>query len=76
METVGVSELRENLMKYLKKVQAGEPVTITSRGHQVARLVPLEERMKESGRILRQLRKTAVLGDIVSPIEEEWEVMK
>jgi len=76
METVGVSELRENLMKYIKKVQAGVPVTITSRGHQVARLAPLEERMKESGKILRQLRKTAVLGDIVSPIEEEWEVMK
>ena len=76
METVGISKLRENLLLYIKKAQEGQIITITSRGRQVARLVPVEDRMKEARNILRELRKTAVLGDIVSPIGETWEVMK
>lgn len=39
-ETVGVRELRQNLSKYLRRVKQGEPLTVTERGHVVARLVP------------------------------------
>jgi len=34
MEKIGVSTLRENLSIFLKKVQKGQVVTITSRGHE------------------------------------------
>ncbi len=38
--TVGVRELRQNLSKYLTRVKQGETLTVTERGHVVARLVP------------------------------------
>jgi len=37
---VGVRELRQNLSKYLARVKDGETLTVTERGHEVARLVP------------------------------------
>jgi prevent-host-death family protein len=38
--TVGVRELRQNLSRYLERVKAGETLTVTERGTEVARLVP------------------------------------
>ena len=76
MEKVGVSTLRENLTKFLNKVQNGQAIIITSRGREMARLVPVEDKVEESRAILRQLGKNATIGDILSPIDEEWEAMK
>jgi len=76
MEKVGISTLRENLSTFLKKVQKGGVITITSRGHDMARLVPLEDKGVKSRKILRDLGKNAFIGDIISPIDEEWEAMK
>jgi len=76
MEKVGVSTLRENLSIFLKKVQKGEIITITSRGHEMARLVPVEDNAFKSKEILRELGKNALIGDIISPIDETWEAMK
>jgi prevent-host-death family protein len=42
-KTVGVRELRQNLSRYLERVKAGETLTVTERGHEVARLVPSPE---------------------------------
>ena len=39
-KTVGVRELRQNLSRYLDRVKDGETLTVTERGHEVARLVP------------------------------------
>jgi len=39
-ESVGVRELRQHLSRYLEKVKAGESLTVTERGHEVARLIP------------------------------------
>src|SRR5271155_393436 len=39
-ETVGVRELRQHLSRYLARVKEGETLTVTERGHEVARLVP------------------------------------
>jgi prevent-host-death family protein len=38
---VGVRELRNNLSRYLERVQAGEEVLVTDRGRAVARVLPL-----------------------------------
>ena len=40
MSSVNVTDLRSHLFDYMKRVQAGEEVAITSRGKIVARLVP------------------------------------
>ncbi len=76
MERVGISTLRENLAIFLKKVQKGAVITITSRGHDMARLVPVEDKSVKSRKRLRKLGKNALIGDIISPIDEEWEAMK
>jgi prevent-host-death family protein len=39
-KTVGVRELRQNLSRYLERVEDGETLTVIKRGHEVARLVP------------------------------------
>ena len=76
MEKVGISMLRENLSIFLKKVQKGQVITITSRGHEMARLVPVEDKRENSREFLRELGKNATIGDILSPIDEMWEAMK
>ncbi len=53
-----LSTLRENLSIYLKKGQKGEIITITSRGHDMAKLVPVEDKRVKSREILRELGKT------------------
>ena len=76
MEKVGISTFRENLSIFLKKVQKGQVITITSRGHEMARLVPVEDKREKSREFLRKLGKNAFIGDILSPIDEEWGAMK
>jgi prevent-host-death family protein len=43
MTTVGVHEAKTNLSKLLRRVAAGEEVTILRGGRPVARLVPIED---------------------------------
>ena len=76
METIGVSKLRENLPSYIQKVQRGQTIIITSHGNRIAMLIPIEAEMETSRNTLRELRKTAYVGDVVSPIEDQWESMK
>ena len=76
MEKIDISTLRENLSIFLKKVQEGQVITITSHGHEMARLVPVEDKMEKSREFLRKLGKNATIGDILSPIDEEWKAMK
>lgn len=40
MESIGVRELRQNASKYLRRVAAGESITVTDRGKPVAVLRP------------------------------------
>jgi prevent-host-death family protein len=76
MESIGVSKLRENMVLFLSKVQQGESIAITSRGTEIAMLIPIKNKKEVSRNALKQLRKTAIVGDVVSPIEEEWEALK
>ncbi len=76
MESVGVSKLRQNMALFLNKVQQGDSITITSRGTEIAMLIPIKKEKELSRNALKQLRKTAIVGDVVSPIEEEWKALK
>ncbi len=73
METIAASKLRENLMKILKQIEKGSSLLITSRGRPVAQLSPPPEAAKAAQSALSELAKTAVIGDIVSPLDEPWE---
>jgi len=76
MERVAVSEFRANLVGFLKRVKRGEVITVTSRGHEIAKIMPPDNKMENARKSLKKLRKTAVIEDVLSPIEEEWEVMR
>lgn len=76
METIAVSELRANLMQVLKRIQTGARITITSRGKEIAVLVPPENSIEKARMALKELRKTAKIGDVLSPVDVDWEAMK
>lgn len=76
METVGVSTLKKNLTHLLKKVERGESIMITSRGSEVALLVPPGNKMEKARKALETLRKTAHVGDVMSPVSEDWKQLK
>jgi len=72
LQSIAVSELRANLMKILKSIEDGSSITITSRGRAVAQLIPPEESSKTAEDKLTQLRETAKIHDVLSPVNENW----
>ena len=76
MKTVGVSVFRENLVSYLKQVQKGTTLVLTSHGKQVAVLTPPDTIRKQSLLQLGILGKTAVIGDSISPVSDYWEAVE
>lgn len=76
MKNVSISELRANLLKYLKIAQQGEPINITSGGTLLATLTPPVSQRNAAKLKLKKLSKTAVIKDVVSPIEQSWDAMK
>lgn len=71
MTHVNVTELRQHLPAYLKRVEAGEEILITSRGRVIARLQPEVDKAEEARRRLEALRGTVITGDIMSPFDGE-----
>jgi prevent-host-death family protein len=72
MAKVKITELRQNLPAYLAKVQSGEEVEVTVRGRVIARIVPEGDRRAAARQWLKKLRKTARVGDVMSPSGEIW----
>jgi prevent-host-death family protein len=73
MKTVTISELRANLLKYLARVQGGERIEVTSKGAVMATLVPPVGEREAARARLAELASTAKIGDVVTPIDEDWE---
>ena len=76
MNVIAVSELRSNLMSILKEIEQGSSIDITSRGKIVAKLVPPDYNKEKARKKLIEISKNASIGDIISPIDSQWEVMK
>jgi prevent-host-death family protein len=61
--TVGVAELRQNLSRYLRRVEAGERLLVTDRNRPVAELGPAPstgaglDRLIAAGRVTRPIRR-------------------
>ena len=72
MPKVNITELRQNLPTYLARVQKGEALEVTVRGRVIARIVPEEDRRAAARKWLKALRKTAHVGDVMSPSGETW----
>ena len=70
---VSVSELRQNLPAFLKRVQAGEELQVTSRGRIIARIAPERDPADEARQWLLDMRDRVSLGDVVQGIPDvEW----
>lgn len=76
METVNVSDLRTRLPEYLSRAEAGEEIEVTRRGEVIARLVPARDRRRTAKERLAALRTSASVGDVVSPVDEDWEAAR
>ncbi|HEX9684750.1 MAG TPA: type II toxin-antitoxin system Phd/YefM family antitoxin [Burkholderiales bacterium] len=72
MDDVKLTELRQNLPSYLKQVEKGRELRITSRGKPVARLLPAESAAEAARDRLKALRKTARVGNVIAPTGERW----
>lgn len=73
MREVNITELRNHLPSYIKRVRSGEELLITSRGKAVARLIPTQDETLAAREHLKSLRKKCRVGDVVSPIDAPWE---
>ena len=76
MKTVSISELRANLLKYLKSVQQGERINVTSKGRPLATLSPPLDQHHAARTRLRKLAKTAAIHDVISPTGDSWDALK
>ena len=70
--TMKASEFKAKCLKLMDEVaQTGDEIIITKNGQPVAKRAPYRERPKSwFGRDRDKLR---ILGDIISPIDVEWE---
>ena len=66
---VGVRELKNALSKYLRRVKAGETLTITERGQPVGQIIPIQTDLASR---LKQLAEAGVIewdGQAVPPYQ-------
>jgi prevent-host-death family protein len=73
MQQVNVTELRNNLPRYLQQVRKGAEIQVTSHGKSIARLVPDVDDVDAARQRLINLRGTMITGNITAPVVgEEW----
>ncbi len=76
MRSINITELRNHLPKYLSDASKGSEILITSHGHVIARILPPADSKGEALHALKQLRKRCKIGDVMSPVNEDWDAEK
>ena len=72
VRTIKASEFKAKCLKLMDEVaESGEEIVITKNGRPVSRLIPYREKPKTLFGIDRG--RIEILGDIISPIDVEWE---
>ena len=71
---IGAGQFKAQCLQLMDQVQQSrKEIVITKHGKPVAKLVPVEESAAPS--VFGYLQGTVeIVGDIVSPLEEDWEV--
>ncbi len=73
---VNVTELRQNLPRYLSRVRRGSVLDVTSRGVVIAQLVPAADEVRLAQADLQRFRANCRIGDIESPLDVSWSADK
>jgi antitoxin (DNA-binding transcriptional repressor) of toxin-antitoxin stability system len=73
MTSAGIRQLKDNLSRYIRRIEAGERIAITAHGRVVAELVPPGTKSRGSSRF----DELVVAGVIRPPLEpgdpaEDW----
>ena len=72
---IKASEFKAKCLALMDQVaRTGAPVIITKNGKPVAELVPHHRRRKSARGILKH--KLFITGDIISPVDVEWDALK
>ena len=75
MKTMKASEFKAKCLKLMDEVAAtGETIVITKNGKPVSQLTPCPRRPATLFGALKG--SVEVVGDIVSPVDVEWDVLK
>jgi prevent-host-death family protein len=69
MATIPQKELRNNIGEVLRRAEAGEEITITVQGREVARLGPAHRRQWVSGPILEAVWRTPPLETLETDLD-------
>ncbi len=64
--TVSVRELRQNLSRYLRRVEKGETLKVLSRGRPAALLTPLPENATALDRLIAAGKAIPARGDLAT----------
>ena len=71
-QTIKASEFKAKCLKLMDEVaESGNEIVITKNGRPVSRLIPY--RNKPKAPFGRDRDKIRILGDIIEPIDVEWE---
>jgi antitoxin (DNA-binding transcriptional repressor) of toxin-antitoxin stability system len=83
MITISVSEFRSNMPAFLEKVKQGVKLVLTSHGKTVAEITPptlkrgqITEEQAAARKRLAEIAKNSWVGDVESPDDVEWKVMR
>ena len=76
--TIAAGEFKAKCLKLLDEVaEKRETLVITKHGKPVAEVIPIEETKPSLEEYLEKMKGSGViLGDIISPIDVEWDAMK
>ncbi len=79
MKKANVSDLKNNLIKYLSLVEKGEEIEVCKRNIPIAQIVPLETKEKKNITKLGAGKGSVkILGDLTEPMmpSEDWDMLK
>lgn len=74
MQIVNISDFRANLLKYLEKANSGEQISVTTNGKLLATIIPPVQQRELARKRLQELATTAIIHDVTSPIDSQWDV--
>jgi prevent-host-death family protein len=70
MTTIGIRELRQHASQYLRRVKAGETITVTERGEPIAELRPISKDEGVLDRFIREGKATPAEGDLIEFLDK------
>jgi prevent-host-death family protein len=74
-KTIKAGEFKAKCLQLMDEVAlTGEPLVVTKRGKPVARLVPAAKRRRSPFGFMKG--RVRIVGDIISPIDVEWDALR